>query len=220
MNKYELACTNLHLRFPRDFIGLSRGWISGKHYGIDLGWNRNYGGQNAPVYAAGAGEVVAVTDGHDNEYPNGGGGNIVKIKHADGIYTLYAHLLKKSITVKVGQKVSAHQQIAKMGNSGASQGAHLHFELYLGGASTMYRVDPMKYVFAYPDDVLTEKTKTNYTVKYYTPSEPIKYIGTPVEEDRSRTQFRCNDKALRVRDKASTSLVESIPRTMYSLPHW
>lgn len=54
-------------------------------------------------------------------------GNFIKIKHADGTSSLYAHLKKDSL-LPVGSKVKEGQRIATVGNTGNSTGAHLHFE--------------------------------------------------------------------------------------------
>ena len=56
-----------------------------------------------------------------------GYGNTVMIYHSDGYTTLYAH--NYSLSVTTGQKVSQGQQIAIMGTTGYSTGAHCHFEL-------------------------------------------------------------------------------------------
>ncbi len=56
-----------------------------------------------------------------------GYGNTVMISHADGYLTLYAH--NYTINVSVGQTVSQGQQIAIMGDTGNSKGAHCHFEI-------------------------------------------------------------------------------------------
>lgn len=53
--------------------------------------------------------------------------NMIKIVHADGSYTSYAHLLEGSLTVKEGDEVFTGQVIARSGNSGYSTGPHLHF---------------------------------------------------------------------------------------------
>ncbi len=60
-------------------------------------------------------------------------GNVVIIRHANGLETVYAHLSK--INVEPGQIVEAGQNIGLGGNTGHSFGSHLHFEMrYLGQA--------------------------------------------------------------------------------------
>lgn len=60
-------------------------------------------------------------------------GNVVIIRHANGLETVYAHLSK--ILVEAGQTIEAGQKIGLGGNTGHSYGSHLHFEMrYLGQA--------------------------------------------------------------------------------------
>ena len=70
---------------------------------------------------------------------SGAYGNVVKIRHSNGIVTLYAHM--EDIDVSVGQRVSRGQQIGTVGNTGRSTGPHLHFEVIRNGV----RVDPAPY---------------------------------------------------------------------------
>ena len=71
-----------------------------------------------------------------------GFGRLVRIKHAFGIETLYAHNTK--LRVKVGQRVSRGDHIADMGNTGRSTGTHLHYEVRVNGNP----VNPMTYIKA------------------------------------------------------------------------
>ncbi|WP_170458756.1 DUF5930 domain-containing protein [Ruegeria arenilitoris] len=71
-----------------------------------------------------------------------GYGRLVKIRHAFGVETLYAHNSK--IRVKVGQRVSRGDHIADMGNSGRSTGTHLHYEVRVNGKP----VNPMDFIKA------------------------------------------------------------------------
>lgn len=69
-----------------------------------------------------------------------GYGNYIKIDHGNGLVTTYAHL--NSIAVVKGQKVSNGQEIGRVGNSGASHGPHLHFEVIRNGV----KVNPGNYI--------------------------------------------------------------------------
>lgn len=66
-------------------------------------------------------------------------GNYLVVDHGSGITTLYQHLSKA--LVRVGDTVSAGQQIALSGNSGISTGAHLHYEVRKDGQV----IDPLKF---------------------------------------------------------------------------
>lgn len=103
------------------------GWrSSGWHNGIDL---VKYGGGalGTPVIASKSGRVEVV------QRSNSGYGNMVLINHGDGYKTRYAHMVKGSITVSVGDYVEAGQTIGKVGSTGNSTGPHLHFEVIVNG---------------------------------------------------------------------------------------
>ena len=85
------------------------------HWGIDIA--RNNGRAVRPVNPG----TVSFAGWY------GGGGNAVKIKHADGSISTYMHLM--SINCKVGDVVTLNSLIGKVGNTGNSDGAHLHFEI-------------------------------------------------------------------------------------------
>lgn len=81
------------------------------------------GGHGTAVRAAASGEVI-VSKGSGW---NGGYGQYIVVRHANGAQTLYAHL--SSNAVGVGAYVSQGQVIGGMGNTGRSTGTHLHFEV-------------------------------------------------------------------------------------------
>jgi murein DD-endopeptidase MepM/ murein hydrolase activator NlpD len=90
-----------------------------------------------PVYAIADGKVIfsgpSSIKGSNGE--PGGGGYIIKIRHrVEGkwITSSYMHLNKGSLKVFKGEQVTEGQLIAKSGNSGASTGPHLHFEIQNG----------------------------------------------------------------------------------------
>ncbi|MDO9063346.1 MAG: peptidoglycan DD-metalloendopeptidase family protein [Microbacterium sp.] len=95
------------------------------HAGIDLAGLACY----TPIYAAASGTV---------QYAGwyGGYGNAVIIDHGEGITTLYAHQPDGGIKVQLGAHVQVGQQIGQIGNTGRSEGCHLHFETRVGGAAS------------------------------------------------------------------------------------
>ncbi len=69
-------------------------------------------------------------------------GEYVQIDHGNGIYTRYLHMKKGSRTVKSGQKVKKGEVLGYMGATGNVTGAHLHFDINIGGSY----VDPEPYL--------------------------------------------------------------------------
>lgn len=118
------------------------------HSGIDIA--SNDGSYGTYIIAARDGTVIypnsdsptnCVSNG--TEDPCGGGyGNYVMIEHSDGSVTVYAHMYENSITVHYGDQVSQGQVIGKMGSSGRSTGAHLHFEVRVNGK----QVNPLNFI--------------------------------------------------------------------------
>jgi murein DD-endopeptidase MepM/ murein hydrolase activator NlpD len=100
----------------QSFHNSDAGYGLGFHTGVDF-----QASSNTPVKAVHGGTVVSV-NGAGSAY-----GNHVVIKHADGVYTLSAHL--NSASVSVGQTVTTGQTIGLSGSTGNSSGPHLHFEL-------------------------------------------------------------------------------------------
>ena len=170
-------------KFPLKYIALTQLFTS-NHKGIDMAWNRHQGGKNVPVYAADDGVVYSTKD---NDKSKKSWGNFVKIKHNDGTYTLYAHL-RDGIKVKKGQKVKQGDQIGNMGNTGKSEANHLHYEVYVGGASTSNRKNPLDYTYVYdgqivhPDDTKKVKYKPTDTPKVDEKDKKIQELQTKVNE--------------------------------------
>ena len=81
------------------------------------------GGYGAPIRAAAAGEVIV----SKSSGWNGGYGQYIVIRHANGAQTLYAHLMRND--AGVGAYVSQGEVIGGMGSTGRSTGNHLHFEV-------------------------------------------------------------------------------------------
>ena len=70
----------------------------------------------------------------------GGYGKVVVVDHQGGQSTLYAHC--SSILTKQGARVSAGDNIARVGSTGRTTGPHLHFEIRTGNTP----VNPLQYL--------------------------------------------------------------------------
>lgn len=103
------------------------------HTGIDIGSNADESIYGQNFVAAASGTVIL------SQY-YGGYGNCVIISHGSGITTLYGH--GSARLVSVGKTVKRGQAVMRVGSTGASTGAHAHFEVRESGAP----VDPMKYL--------------------------------------------------------------------------
>ncbi|MFG2784744.1 M23 family metallopeptidase [Streptomyces prunicolor] len=118
----------------RGTYGIVRGFTGRdyrtQHTGVDYRTPRH-----TPVLASAAGVVVKSVD-LTVSY-----GRYIIVAHADGVFTLYAHLDKRQ--ARVGAKVSAGQQIGLSGSTGKSTGPHLHFEVRKGRNSSGATVNPV-----------------------------------------------------------------------------
>ena len=73
-----------------------------------------------------------------------GTGCYVRLKHNNGLYTLYYHLKSGSVCVNVGDKVRKGQKLGIIGTTGQSTGIHLHFQIDKGSSASA--IDPTEYV--------------------------------------------------------------------------
>ncbi len=92
-----------------------------------LGWHRGIdimADLGAPVAAAASGAVVA--SAYETRY-----GRVVKIQHANGFVTVYAH--NDQNLVEVGDRVTLGQTIAAVGRTGRATSPHVHFEIRQAG---------------------------------------------------------------------------------------
>jgi len=107
--------------WPADNHFLSGNDYWSGHLGIDIA-----AGEGASIYAADSGVVTMAQGGYNYGY-----GNVIQIDHGNGYSTVYAHL--SVIGVGACASVSRGQWIGAAGNTGNSEGAHLHFEVRLNG---------------------------------------------------------------------------------------
>ncbi|HVX87873.1 MAG TPA: peptidoglycan DD-metalloendopeptidase family protein [Gemmatimonadales bacterium] len=118
------------LRAPLQFRRLASGF-GGRTHPILGTWKKHEGldysaALGTPVMAAGDGVVLRAGR-------SGGYGNLVEIRHPNGIITRYGHL--SVIRVHVGQRVKQQDVIGNVGSTGLSTGPHLHYEFRVGGVA-------------------------------------------------------------------------------------
>lgn len=119
-------------RFP--VVGAHSFGSEGSKFGADRdGGKRKHQGQD--VSAAEGTPMVAARGGvvrFTGNQPSGAGVYLVIRGAGESRDYVYMHLVEGSLTVKQGQTVRTGQLIGKVGNTGASSGAHLHFEIWQG----------------------------------------------------------------------------------------
>lgn len=162
------------MRYPVNYISISNGFHTGKS--LDFGWwTEKYKYQG--IYACDSGTVYKI-----EKQPKGG--NVIYIKHGNGIISCYAHLSK--ILVSKGQKVALGQEIGNMGESGVVTAQHLHFALYSRNKN-IYKgadLDPFSYLEVYDNQIVRDRTAKEYgsKIKYHNSNNTAKYV-TSVDEE-------------------------------------
>ena len=111
--------TNYEGYYIRPLIGGVKTQGLHGHNGVDLAGVAI----GTPILAAADGTVIVA---RGSGY-NGGYGEMIMIKHANGTQTVYGHL--SAVYVTEGQSVSQGDRIGALGNTGKSTGPHLHFEV-------------------------------------------------------------------------------------------
>jgi len=118
------------MKTPINGARLSSGFGNRKH--PILGYTKLHKGtdfaapRGTPIYAAGNGVVERVG-------PFSTFGNYIKIKHANGYETAYAHMNGFAKGLRRGSHVRQGQIIGYVGTTGQSTGPHLHYEVYING---------------------------------------------------------------------------------------
>lgn len=112
-----LAFSRVTSGFKMRFHPILQTWRA--HLGVDYA-----APTGTPVRSVGQGIV-------DVAGVQGGFGNVVMVKHANGHSTVYAHLSK--INVRKGQSVAQGQTVGLVGSTGWATGPHLHFEFRVKG---------------------------------------------------------------------------------------
>jgi len=116
---------------PVEFRRISSGLNRARFHPV-LGGYRAHNGidysavSGTPVRAASDGTIVSAGR-------SGGYGNLVEIRHRNGITTRYAHLREIAAGVRAGRSVMQSDLIGKVGTTGTSTAPHLHYEFRVNG---------------------------------------------------------------------------------------
>jgi len=128
------------LRAPVEFRRISSSFTRSRFHPVLGIWRKHEGtdysaSSGTPVMAAGDGTVLRAGRA-------GGYGNLVEIRHRNGITTRYGHLRGFARGLSAGHRVSQGQVIGFVGATGLASGAHLHYEFRVNGvARDSRRVD-------------------------------------------------------------------------------
>ena len=137
--------TDLNLDFSSFITSYqTRGEFSGslgelaEHEGLDL-FNIDKDLSDIPIHTIAEGVVVYARTGcpsstqfSDNKILRecgAGWGNHLVIDHGNNIYSRYGHMRSDGVYKRVGDKVNKDEIVGLMGNSGRSEGRHLHLEM-------------------------------------------------------------------------------------------
>lgn len=124
------SAKRLLMKTPVDGARLSSGFGTRRH--PILGYAKAHKGvdfaapRGTPIKAAGDGVV-------ERAGPYGSFGNYIRIRHANGYQTAYAHLHAIRRGVRPGKRVSQGEIIGYVGSTGRSTGPHLHYEVHHNG---------------------------------------------------------------------------------------
>lgn len=121
------------LRAPVSFRRIASGFSRSRFHPILGIWRRHQGtdysaASGTPVQASGDGVVTQAGW-------SGGYGNLVEVRHRNGITTRYGHLRGFASGVRVGTRVVQGEIIGYVGSTGLSSGPHLHYEFRVNGVA-------------------------------------------------------------------------------------
>lgn len=150
------------LRAPLEFSRISSGFSTGRlhpilqrmraHQGVDMA-----APTGTRIKAAGNGVI-------DFLGVKGGYGNVIVLKHANNISTVYGHMSRFGEGMRRGSKVEQGDVIGYVGMTGLATGPHLHYELLINGVHQ----DPLK--VALPENNIIE---TRYKAAFETSSKKL-----------------------------------------------
>jgi len=173
-------------RFAIDFVQL--GANSSLTQG-DPTQNESFGYYGDEIYSVAAGKVVALQDDQPTELPGvlpsgatvqTAGGNYVVVDIGRGHYAFYAHMQPDSLKVKVGDSVKTGQVLGILGNTGNTDGAHLHFHIMDGPSPLLSNGLPFVFTKFTGEGVVTDELAL--TKLQVTPVDTSALTGTHTKE--------------------------------------
>lgn len=196
-------------RYPVNYIAITNYYKPGIHNGLDLGWNSNYYGNEQEIYASMDGIIIELKNDYTTRDTSGSSyGNYVKIKHNNNMYTLYAHLKTGSIPYSIGDTVKKGSLIGIMGNTGRSDGNHLHFEIFEGNT----KINPLNITYVYPNQIVSKNKDATEGLLYYNEPEETEDKLTKKINELTKELQEQKDKNL-LQTKEINSLKEEVNET-------
>ena len=120
------------------------------------GNNGPWGHRGAAAFAFDFATEARFVDG--NKTP--GQENFVVVQHSDGTFGRYYHLTRNGVLVTIGSLVARGDTIAHRGNTGASAGPHLHFDVTRGCAEWGCQTIPIRFTNVGADSLVQGRTYT------------------------------------------------------------
>jgi murein DD-endopeptidase MepM/ murein hydrolase activator NlpD len=153
-----------------------------------------------PVLASADGVVIRV--GTDAGY-----GRFVELKHAEGMTTLYGHLDNFASGIAPGAAVKAGKPVGRLGNTGASTGVHLHFEVHDAEDRPLNPEVLLGHAYARAADIpLREARRVPRRVR-------VAYVSRIPRNKRAEMQAKLADEAAAQASDDADSADESPPTT-------
>lgn len=159
------------LRSPLEFTRISSGFSLGRFHPVLQTLRAHKGTDFAAPTGTGvkaAGDAVV-----DFVGVKGGYGNVVVLKHDNGVSTVYGHLSRFANGLQKGKKVAQGEMIAYVGTTGLSTGPHLHYEFLVNGVHR----DPM--TVALPkDNALSGQDKLAFDLQSQQLTAQLQLLGS------------------------------------------
>ena len=195
-NQYKRTYRTRFIRPVPNMKRISSGFTHRRYHPI----HRRYRPHLGIDYAARSGSRIIASSKGKVIYKGwkGGYGRTIKIKHANGLTTLYAHMRGYAKGVNKGSWVGQGRTIGYVGTSGRSTGPHLHFGLYKGNRA----VNPARYVKKPIAKVVRIKGKAYNKLR-----KLVRHYRPQFRETRSR-----NSSIIKIESRKCLNCLKKLPK--------